>query len=312
MTADPKERIETLESQVQPVDPQDTMAEAGRKVLLSEFVNMLKLEAGSRTGEDIEDVHHMRVAIRRMRSAFRLLRTYYRPKVMTRYGKPLRKVARTLGAVRDLDVLIADLKQYQSTLDEEEKSLVQSVVEQFDQDRVSARRKLNRLFDSKDYRRFVRDFSDFLSTEGEGARTLHSDEVTPVQLRHVLPGMIHDCLASVLAYDTALEDADGERLHGLRIEFKRLRYAVSLFEDTLGSQAKSFIADLKRIQDHLGRLNDIRVAQEYFDGHDALQPYTEQLNIEAAELMAAFPAVWSRFSTRKVQSKLSGALLNLR
>jgi CHAD domain-containing protein len=149
---------------------------------------------------------------------------------------------------------------------------------------------------------------------------MEKDEVVPVQVRHVLPGMIQNCLASVLAYDAVLDNADSEMLHGLRIEFKRLRYAVSLFDDVLGTQAKGYITNLKAIQDQLGRLNDIRVAQEHLnahiaalDGHmsDSLQGYVDELNSEAAALLAKFPAVWSRFNSRKVQSKLSSALLYL-
>lgn len=321
MDSNHQEQIESLEAQVQPVAPQDTMAEAGRKVLLKEFVRMLKLEAGSRSGEDIEDVHHMRVAIRRMRSTLRLLRRYYRPKAVARHQRQLRKVARALGAVRDLDVLIADLSQFQTTLDDDQQAQFQAMLEHLDQKRMEARRELITVFDGKAYRRFVRDFGEFLTTPGESVKALPSDDIVPIQVRHVLPGIIHDCLASVLAYDAVLDDADSEMLHGLRIEFKRLRYVVSLFEDVLGAQTKDFIEDLKTIQDHLGRLNDITVAQEHLealvanlDGHvsDAAQAYSDRLNAEAADLIAKFPAVWTRFSSRKVQSKLSSGLLSLR
>lgn len=316
-----QERIESLEAQIQPVVPQDTMAEAGRKALLKEFVRMLKLEAGSRSGEDIEDVHHMRVAIRRIRSAFRLLRRYYRPKAVARHQRWLRKVARALGAVRDLDVLIADLSQFQMTLDGDQQASLQATIESLNQKRTAARRELIAIFDSKAYRRFVRDFSEFLTTPGEGAKPLHSGDVVPLQVRHVLPAIIHDCLASVLAYDTVLDGADPELMHGLRIEFKRLRYAVSLFEDVLGSQIEGFLEDLKAIQDHLGRLNDIMVAQEHLDTlmagldgsvSEAVQAYSDRLNAEAADLMEKFPAVWSHFNSRKVQRKLSSGLLVLR
>jgi CHAD domain-containing protein len=321
MKADPQKRAELLEANVQPIDPQDTMVEAGRKAFLAEFIQMLKLEAGSRTGGDIEDVHHMRVATRRMRSAFRLLRRYYRPKVVRPYQRQLRKLARALGTVRDLDVLIADMTEFQTTLDDEQNRLMQPIIKRLDEERTAARNKLVALFDSKAYRRFVRDFSEFLTTPGEGARAMDKDDVIPVQVRHVLPGMILDCLASVLAYDAVLAEADSEMLHGLRIEFKRLRYAVSLFGDVLGKQGKDYITDLKGIQDQLGRLNDITVAQEHLDAHlpvpdghvpGPLQDYIDRLNSEAVAVLAKFPAVWSRFNSRKVQTKLSSALLNLR
>ncbi len=60
-----QERINLLEAQMHPMSPEDPMPEAGRKALLAEFVKMLKHEDGSRNGEDIEDVHQMRVASRR-------------------------------------------------------------------------------------------------------------------------------------------------------------------------------------------------------------------------------------------------------
>jgi CHAD domain-containing protein len=321
MTTDHHEQIEHLESQIQQVAPQDTMAEAGRKVLLKEFVRMLKHEAGSRTGEDLEDVHQMRVSTRRIRSTLRLLRRYYRARALSRYRRRLRKVARALGAVRDLDVLIADLSQFQTALDAEQQAGLKTAIERFEQKRAAARADLISIFDGKAYRRFVSDFGEFLTTPGAGAKTLHSDDIVPVQLRHVLPGMIHDCLAAVLAYDAVVGDADAERLHGLRIEFKRLRYIVALFDEVLGSQMADFVEELKAIQDHLGRLNDIAIAHQHLDalvaGRDgyvpsAMQAYSERLDAEAADLLAKFPVVWSRFNSRKVQSKLSSGLLALR
>jgi CHAD domain-containing protein len=218
-------------------------------------------------------------------------------------------------------VLIADLSQFQTTLDGEQGADFQTVIASLDQKRTSAREELIRILDAKAYRRFVKDFSIFLTTPGEGAKNLHSDDIVPIQVRHVLPGMIHRCLAAVLAYDTFLDEADADTLHGLRIEFKRLRYLLSLFDDVLGSQTDDFVEELKAIQDHLGRLNDITIAHEHLDsqmadldGHvsEAVQAYSARLDSEAGDLMAKFPAVWSRFSSRKVQSKLSSGLLALR
>src|SRR5262245_29152747 len=101
-----EERIADLETHRAAVSPTDTMGEAGRKVLLTEFIHVLQHEAGSRSGEDIEDVHDMRVAIRRMRSAFQLFKPYYKAKDVRPYRRGLRRIGWALGDVRDLDVLI--------------------------------------------------------------------------------------------------------------------------------------------------------------------------------------------------------------
>src|SRR5205823_8758044 len=86
------------------VKADDTLAEAGRKVLRMNLLRMLEMEPGIRAGEDIEAVHRMRVATRRMRAAWRVFDGAYRKRLQQRYVRELRVVATALGTVRDTDV----------------------------------------------------------------------------------------------------------------------------------------------------------------------------------------------------------------
>jgi len=312
--------ITNLSEYVMPAAPTDTMAEAGRKVLLTEFIKMLDVEAGSRTGEDIEDVHKMRVSIRRMRSAFLLLEAYYKPKAIEPFIDELRQIMRALGGVRDLDVMIVNLEDFQSTLDASQVEAMKEVIDSLDLRRADARKDLNHVLDRKSYRRFVKNFSKFLTTPEMGARSIDTSSITPYQLRHVLPPMIYEHLSATRAYETVLETADAETLHALRIEFKRLRYIVSLFEDVLGTQIKDFIGELKTIQDHLGRLNDISVAHQNLnelmedlegDQITVLWEYIKHLEAEKPDLLAQLPDIWKRFNSKTVQRKLASAVANL-
>ncbi|MCB9453443.1 MAG: CHAD domain-containing protein [Anaerolineaceae bacterium] len=321
MKDDHTERIAALQSLQQPVAPDDSMAEAGRKVLLGELIVMLQREAGSRTGEDIEDVHIMRVSTRRMRSAFRVLRPYFKVKAVQPFMRDLRQTAAALGAVRDLDVLILDLQRFQATLDADGQSAMGEIIAQLDERRDAARSNLNALLNSKAYRRFLKRFSGFVTQPGEGAVALRQNTPRPYQVRHVLPLLIAERLASVRAYDPLLAgEPDVETLHALRIEFKRLRYTVSLFNSVLGKSIAEFITELKVIQDHLGRLNDIATARHRLDmlldeldgvNMGMLNAYLDSLEAEAPALVAGFPEVWTRFNSRKVQERLSSALLAL-
>src|SRR6266498_4356159 len=126
------ERIDKLSTAIQPVVAEDEIAEAGRKILLAEFVKMLQHETGSRTGEDIEDVHDMRVATRKMRSLFRLLKPYYKQAAIQDYKTELRHLASTLGGVRDLDVLIDNIRSYQATLKPPQQADLQQAVDELD------------------------------------------------------------------------------------------------------------------------------------------------------------------------------------
>ena len=100
---------ERLTASVGTLQPDEPVGEAGRKVLLEEFRNVLAREEGSRSGADIEDLHQLRVAMRKSRSVMRLLRPWYRTRVIQRYNESLRNVMRASGPVRDLDVLREDL-----------------------------------------------------------------------------------------------------------------------------------------------------------------------------------------------------------
>jgi CHAD domain-containing protein len=313
-----EERIANLETSAEAVLPTDTMAEAGRKVLLTELIQMLQHEAGSRTGEDIEDVHDMRVAIRRMRSAFRLLAPYYKSKDVRPYNKSLRRLGWVLGDVRDLDVLIGNLREFQLTLNADGQADLQTTIDELDERRTAAREDLVATFDSKSYRRFLKSFSEFVTTP---IAAKQNSDVTPTQVRHLLPGMIYDRLAAIRAYEDRLEDADAARLHALRIEFKRLRYTVSLFESVLGSTLSEFISELKAVQDCLGQITDANVARSSLDSlldggdshhSDALNAYIEHMEANRDQLIADFAGIWERFNSRKVQEKLSKAVLSLR
>ncbi|MGD2177688.1 MAG: CHAD domain-containing protein, partial [Anaerolineae bacterium] len=57
-------------------------------------------------------------------------------------------------------------------------------------------------------------------------------------------------------------DVSLKRLHRLRIAGKRLRYALEFFEEVLAPQTGDLIKQMKRLQDHLGDLQDAVVASE--------------------------------------------------
>ena len=62
------------------VGVEDTLAQAGRKVWLYHFALMLSHEEGTQRGENIEELHDMRVATRRMRTAFDIFGSAFRSK----------------------------------------------------------------------------------------------------------------------------------------------------------------------------------------------------------------------------------------
>lgn len=297
----------------------DPVSAAGRKVFLTQLRRMQLQEAGSRSGEDIESVHKMRVAVRRMRSLLDLIGDHYQGKTVAKTEKGLRDIARALGAIRDLDVLILDLQVYSATLPPESKQHAQAIVGRLDERRAKRRKRLNRFFDSKRYQRSLRHLERFATKKTKRARA-HQRAYEPHELRHVLPVLLHKRLATVRAYDTIFPAADDSHLHALRVDCKRLRYAIEFFAPVLGSNAVSFLAQVVAMQDSLGRINDIAVFVKRLNRLGKLPPeqaavvdaYTARRNEELIQLRADFYEQWARFNTRAWQRKFSDALLVLR
>lgn len=252
------------------IEPDDPMSEAGRKTYRFHFRRMLYNEPGTRLGEDIEALHDMRVATRRMRAAFRVFGDYYDPGEVAPYLKGLRRTGRALGPVRDLDVFRVKVRAYLSTLPEPQQGDLDGFLAVLEAQREAAREQMIAYLDSEKHARFRDRFGQFVETEGLASRpvTLDGGDPIPYRVRHVAPVTIYRRLAAVRAYDewvsipwADLPDPPLERLHALRIACKRLRYALEFFGEVLGPDSGLLVKEIVTVQDHLGDLQDAVVAR---------------------------------------------------
>ncbi len=312
------------------IQPDDPMSEAGRKILDFHFERMLLHEPGSRQGEDAEAVHDMRVATRRMRSALRLFAPFYRRKVIRPLVRDLRQTARALGAVRDRDVFIEKLAYYQETLPPGTGDSLAPLLEYCRLQRDMDRARLIAHLDSPDFERFVATFETFLTTPGLGTRKFESAAPAAYQVRHVAPRLIYTHYEAVRAYETVLDRASVETLHALRIECKRLRYALEFFSEVMGEEVQGVIDALKQLQDHLGNLNDVEVAgdflRRFISDYEQTQtgvPLAERRSIEGVvqymahqfaekhRLTVTFADAWAAFNRPGVRRDLGLAVAAL-
>jgi CHAD domain-containing protein len=307
--------------------PEDSFAEAGRKVLRFHFERMLKPEPDVRAGGDIEKLHEMRVASRRMRAAFRIFGPAYSKKVTKPLRDGLKELGRVLGPVRDLDVFMENVQQYQQTLPENEQKSLQIVLNTWTKQHRRARKEMLAHLDSKRYTRFKKELQLFVETEGAGAKDVLADSFTPYQLRHVAASLIYRAYEQVRAYESLPENAPAETLHQLRIEFKRFRYLLEFLEEVLGEEVKLIIQETKVMQDYLGSLQDAEVANKIlkefltdWEGYqaktspderqsaDPLISYRQARQEERRRLFASFPEAWANFNRHEVRQSLAQAV----
>ncbi|MBN1963278.1 MAG: CHAD domain-containing protein [Anaerolineae bacterium] len=310
------------------VEPGDPMAEAGRKILHFHFERMLLHEPGSRLGEDIEALHDMRVATRRMRSALDVFGSFYQDKALRAIRRGLRDAGRALGSVRDMDVFIEKLGHYQETLPEA--ASLDPLIEVCIARRDAARQKLIVHLDSAEFEQFVTTFEAFLTTPGAGAKPIDRAQPSPYQVRHIVPRFVYTRYEAVRAYEPILDQASIETLHALRIDFKRLRYTLEFFAEVLGPEGITVIEDVKALQDHLGDLNDAEVAghflREFVTHYEESQTgvlLRERRSIEGVvqylahqyaakhRLVTTFPQAWAYFNRDEMRRNLALAVSTL-
>lgn len=304
--------------------PDDTLAEAGRKIFLVQFAEMLQNEAGTRLGEDIEALHDMRVATRRMRAAFDVFEDAFRKKTIKSHLAGLRQTGRLLGGVRDLDVFMEKAHKYLESLAVDARQGLDPLLSMWQVQLEEARRVLISYLDSITYQEFLLDFNYFVQTPGIGTKILNKLTPMPQRVCEIVPCLIYTRLASVRAYGDIIQNATIPQLHALRIEFKKLRYALEYFIEVLGPEAREVIGLIKKLQDHLGDLHDADVAcqilnnflESWDSGQIGLQlterqnpePLVNYLAFQHAErhrLMVTFPEVWVQFEQQETMRKVA-------
>ena len=232
--------------------------EGARRVLLARFEEMCEYRDAALEGTDIEGVHDMRVASRRLRSALRdfapLLR---RGKRLDAARAALKRLADALGAVRDEDVAIhaleklaaqalpearTGIEEYAAERRERRERARVVLFEALDEQAVNeARQLLARAVEGKAGKRVKRDEApDFGAALGEVAGRLWRElaELSPSLHRPYKTG----------------------RLHDMRIAAKRLRYALELLHGCgRGGGAKELASEVADMQGELGDLHDCDV-----------------------------------------------------
>jgi exopolyphosphatase / guanosine-5'-triphosphate,3'-diphosphate pyrophosphatase len=108
---------------------QQPFAEFGQETLPKYAKKFLKWPDDVRKQEDIEAVHKMRVASRRLRAAVDAFESCVDPTSFKKINTRVKKLADALGTVRDTDVMISGLSSYMQEVASEERAGVQWLID---------------------------------------------------------------------------------------------------------------------------------------------------------------------------------------
>lgn len=151
------------EPTIRGISPDETLEICARQIIVNYFQQMMSYKEGAKVGNDIEFVHEMRVTSRRLRAAMDNFVDCFPEKAFNKHYKKIKSITRTLGAVRDLDVLIARFEKELDALSEVEQVDIRRFIENLQQEREEARKPMLTLFVKLEETGFETDFLKFFS-----------------------------------------------------------------------------------------------------------------------------------------------------
>ncbi|TGN98469.1 CHAD domain-containing protein [Burkholderia sp. USMB20] len=218
-------------------------------------------EGGVLDRDDPEFVHQMRVALRRLRTLMRFFPRFADEQWKNTFGADLRWVASLLGTVRDWDVFSTESlpaliaadggsADWDGTLDA---ARVQA---------TAARVELRQALHSARYARLTLGWLEWLSALALPPAA--GDDDTPSLRRHATKRVRR--LFGHLYASPSLTSLDTAARHQVRIDAKRLRYALEFFASLASRRTRNeTVKTLARVQSVLGEANDTIVALHHLE-----------------------------------------------
>jgi CHAD domain-containing protein len=302
----------------------DSTAAALRHVIAAQLEELRENDPGTRLGRDPEALHDMRVAIRRMRAALRVLESGAGTRVRTHLRSELRWLGRVLGAVRDLDVQLENLQRHGSSLPGTYREALEPFRRHLQDLRADRRANLLSALDSPRYVRLLVRLEAFAASKptrlrGKAAadyQPLGKDAAVLVEraFRHL----------RVAGKETGATVAP-EQLHNLRLRTKRARYLLGFLADITGKPGRRLTKRLIRVQDLLGVISDSVVSASlvchYLD--ECVTKTAASTNLALQEVAQAslrhseasrqdFPKAWKRLISKRGSGDLAAVVKRLK
>ena len=217
-------------------------------ILRQRLVTLLSAMPAAQSGDE-SSVHQARVASRRLRGALPMLGASADAHALDRVDRRVRRITRALGPVRELDVVLLLLAEF------EERGAASTMAIGLVRDAVVAERRQRR----------TEMLAEITPSRLEKLRKRLVDVVAPESHNGSSANTVAEAVAQsgkrAQRLRAAIERAGGiylaERLHRVRIEAKKLRYTLEIQRELTRSRSRLHLNRLKTQQDLLGRMHDL-------------------------------------------------------
>ncbi|WP_333294064.1 CHAD domain-containing protein [Microcoleus sp. CZ3-B4] len=310
-----------------------TLGDAASGAIEKYFRKTIAHEAEVIKDKDAEELHQMRVGLRRLRSAV----TGFAPVLdwpKEASERKIGKVGRILGTLRDLDVMLESLqKRYYPNLPTEEQEVLDEALSSLLKQRRRALKKVRAVLERKSYQSLKKSIEDWLEKpQFRAIEHLPIAEVLPdLLLPQVSEFFLHPAWLLGTKYEdgqvkvcddlneSAVEEkltAEGTILHDLRKQAKRVRYLMNLFGDFYSETYEVYVEDVKAVQECLGDIQDSEVLSEFLtdfvdrDLQKELPQLADLLAKKRYEAWQKWQVVQNKYLSSEVRQGWRSTLIN--
>jgi len=249
-------------------------------------------------GNDIEGVHQMRVALRRLRSCLTLYKSVIPRKAHAELNEKIKYIANCLGEARDWDVFRENLMLMQQHIPNND-ALIQldkhiSVLQ------ADAYVKVRTLLRSSSYTQLILELGLWISTQAwQSSLSKQAKKTLRAPAKKLANTLLQKQYQRVINYAAGHENFTDEQRHELRILIKKMGYGSKFFAELYPrKKVRPYTKTLSALQDELGVLNDVSVAADLLQqaGIDkeaaAHQIFTGWYAHQHLTHLSHFDAVW--------------------
>jgi CHAD domain-containing protein len=286
--------------------PRDPAGDAVRAAIARGVRRIVLNDARTRLGE-VEPLHQMRVGTRRLRSDLRTFRDLLDEEWTNELREELRWLGGALGAVRDLDVMLEQLRGDGADLEPH----LDGLFETLEARREVARERLLAVLRGP---RYVRLLDRLVEAAARPPLTAAATQPSG----KALPPLAARSWRRLARAGRALDDSSpDEDYHEVRKRAKRARYAAEAVAPALGSgherRAKRFARRAAGVQDVLGVLQDCVVAQDTIEQFVSEHPQHGRTDLGAGRLLEReygargrarkdFAGAWRKLDRKQLRS----------
>src|SRR5688572_15803332 len=296
---------------------QDLIDEQFGKQVVHELAESL-LEELSRLKKRLREksIHDTRVQSRRLRAALEAFKDIFPQHPWNALYNQIRQITKNLGRARETEVVLEILKQLTVSGDMAENLCREYLEERFQKKLSTEHRRMKKKLALLDPRRLGSQFDFLLSGAGPSSESVHAHSATNVtkyskrkaksrkasKINHPnlfetgpepvfrARRLLDEFVAPITAFRPRYEfkRATDERLHRLRIEAKKLRYPMEIFDPVWPGSLKTEIALTRALQDAGGVFHDWCVLQEALklEIRRLKKPGTSHLAFQVGRLLA--------------------------